>query len=218
MVRIRLRRVGARNQPSYRIVAADKESPRDGRFLEVLGHYNPRTEPSTVAINEERLFHWLKHGAQPSDAVFKALRPVGTWDRWERFKEGEKLEVLLAEAESAIPDVDPRTRRDDLFGKRRSKKKPRKKAKAPVEAKPEVEAAPEAEDPDAVVADEEPEAAAAEVELEAAGAEEEHAEETELEATAEVSDEAPSEAEAEEADEAESEAGGESSEEDEVEE
>jgi len=126
MVRIRLRRVGSRNQPSYRIVAADKESPRDGKFLEILGHYNPRTEPSTVVVDEERLFHWMSNGAQPSDAVVSALRAGGTWERWERYKGGESLETLLAEAEAGKTEVDPRTRRDDLTGK--SKKKSKKKA------------------------------------------------------------------------------------------
>ena len=127
MVRIRLRRVGARHQPSYRIVVADKESPRDGRFLENLGFYNPRTEPSTVEVDEARLFHWLKHGAQPSDAVVKVLKPHGTWERWERYKGGEDLKALLKEAEGAYPEVDSRTRRDDLFQKRAAKKKPKKK-------------------------------------------------------------------------------------------
>lgn len=130
MVRIRLRRVGARHQPSYRIVAADIESPRDGKFLENIGHYNPRTEPSTVKIDEGRLFHWMKHGAQPSDAVRKVLNPLGTWDRWDRFKGGESLEKLLAEAEASMPEVDPRTRRDDLIQKRNEKKTPAKKEKA----------------------------------------------------------------------------------------
>ncbi|NIS80024.1 MAG: 30S ribosomal protein S16 [Anaerolineales bacterium] len=130
MVRIRLRRVGARHQPSYRIVAADKESPRDGKFLEVLGHYNPRTEPSTVKVDEARLFHWLKNGAQPSDAVTKVLKPLGTWERWDRFKGGEKLETLLAEAESTLSEVDPRTRRDDLIEERLKKKTKKKKKKA----------------------------------------------------------------------------------------
>ncbi|MCK5314915.1 MAG: 30S ribosomal protein S16, partial [Anaerolineales bacterium] len=68
MVRIRLRRVGAKGQPSYRVVAADKESPRDGRFLEILGHYNPRTEPATIHLNEDRIYDWMSKGAQPSDA------------------------------------------------------------------------------------------------------------------------------------------------------
>jgi len=69
MVRIRLRRVGAKKQPSYRVVAADKESPRDGKFLEVLGFYNPRTEPATIHFEEDRVYHWLSVGAQPSEAV-----------------------------------------------------------------------------------------------------------------------------------------------------
>ena len=143
MVRIRLRRVGAKNQPSYRIVAAEKEAPRDGRFLEVLGHYNPRTEPSTVLVDEERLFHWMKNGAQPSDAVFKALRSLGTWERWERFKDGESIEKLLDEAKKAVPEVDPRTRRDDLFGKSKKKKKSKKSTEEPaVEAAVEVDDVP----------------------------------------------------------------------------
>jgi len=66
MVKIRLRRVGLKNQPSYRIVAADKEKPRDGRFLEILGFYNPRTEPSTIEVKEERVYYWLSNGAQLS--------------------------------------------------------------------------------------------------------------------------------------------------------
>ena len=139
MVRIRFRRVGAKHQASFRIVAADKESPRDGRFLEVLGHYNPRTEPSTVRVNEARLFHWMKHGAQPSDSVVRALRSLGTWDRWERYKAGESLDTLLEEAEAAQPEVDPRTRRDDLVGKRRKKRKA-----AAAEKEPEPAAAAEA--------------------------------------------------------------------------
>jgi small subunit ribosomal protein S16 len=147
MVRIRLRRVGSLNQPSYRIVAADKESPRDGKFLEVLGHYNPRTEPSTIQIDEARLFHWMKNGAQPSDSVVDALRSLGTWDRWERYKGGEKLEKLLKEAEAAIPEVDPRTRRDDLVEKRAAKKqKKEEKAEPEKPAKSKKETAKKKED------------------------------------------------------------------------
>jgi len=126
-------------------VAADKESPRDGRFLEILGHYNPRTEPSTVEIDEARLFHWLKHGAQPSDAVVKILKPLGTLDRWERYKAGEPLETLILEAKAAMPEVDPRTRRDDLIQERRAKKPSAKKEKVPTKPTPEVEATLEKE-------------------------------------------------------------------------
>jgi small subunit ribosomal protein S16 len=122
MVRIRLRRVGAKHQPSYRIVVADRESPRDGRFLEIIGNYNPRTEPSTVFVDEARLFHWMQHGAQPSDSVKQVLGTIGTWDRWGRLKAGESLEAILEEAKGAFQAVDPRTDRADKVGGRPSKK------------------------------------------------------------------------------------------------
>jgi len=98
MVRIRLRRVGAKGQPSFRIVAADRESPRDGRFLEILGHYNPRTVPATVVLKEERIYDWIRRGAQPSDSVNQVFRQAGALDRIERFKAGEAVETLVAEA------------------------------------------------------------------------------------------------------------------------
>ena len=69
MVRIRLRKVGSKNQQSFRIVAAEREHPRDGRFLENLGHYNPRTNPATIELDEARVYHWLKFGAQPRPAA-----------------------------------------------------------------------------------------------------------------------------------------------------
>jgi small subunit ribosomal protein S16 len=98
MVRIRLRRIGLRHQPSYRIMAADKESPRDGRFLEILGSYNPRTNPSTVQVDEEKVYGWLRNGAQPSESVAQVFKSVGLMERYARFNKGETLETLLAEA------------------------------------------------------------------------------------------------------------------------
>lgn len=140
IVRIRLRRVGARNQPSYRIVVADKESPRDGRFLEIIGHYNPRTEPATIVVKEDRLYHWLGNGAQPSDSLLKIIKTHGAWERWLRFKGGEEMATLLAEAEAAKVEVDPRTRRDDLVARKVSKKAKAKAAQAEAEAAEPVEA------------------------------------------------------------------------------
>jgi len=114
MVRIRLRRTGMRGQPSYRIVAAEKEKPRDGRFLEILGTYNPRTEPATVEVKEDRIYHWLKNGAQPSDSVKQIFNFTGVAERYERFKQGEELETLLEESQKMMEErnTDPRTRRD----------------------------------------------------------------------------------------------------------
>jgi small subunit ribosomal protein S16 len=97
MVRIRLRRVGAKKQPSYRVVVADSESPRDGRFIETIGFYNPRTDPPTVEIEAERALHWLRHGAQPSEAVARMLRNLGIMDKLARLKAGVDMETLLAE-------------------------------------------------------------------------------------------------------------------------
>ena len=77
MVKLRLRRVGAKKQASYRIVATDSRSPRDGRFIEVVGFYNPRTEPETVQLKEDRALHWLSVGAQPTERVAQLLRKAG---------------------------------------------------------------------------------------------------------------------------------------------
>lgn len=101
MVRIRLRRIGLKGQPSYRIVAADKESPRDGRFLEILGFYNPRTQPATLTVKEDRVFHWMKNGALPTESVEQIFKTTGTLGRWERFKQGEEVEALMKEAQEA---------------------------------------------------------------------------------------------------------------------
>lgn len=101
MVRIRLRRTGLRHQPSYRIIAADKESPRDGRFLEILGVYNPRTEPGTIEVNEERVYDWMSKGAQPSESVAKLFKIIGLTERYARYKAGESLDILLAEAKTS---------------------------------------------------------------------------------------------------------------------
>jgi small subunit ribosomal protein S16 len=79
MVKIRLKRVGKRKHPSYRVVVADARSPRDGRLIESIGHYQPTTEPSEVVIDNERAVFWLRRGAQPSGPVRKLLRISGAW-------------------------------------------------------------------------------------------------------------------------------------------
>jgi small subunit ribosomal protein S16 len=107
MVRIRLRRIGFKDQPSYRIVVADQRSPRDGSFIEVIGFHNPRTEPSTDIVQEERALHWLKVGAQPSEAVATIFRRTGTLARFERLRQGEAVETLVAEAETARAAAEP---------------------------------------------------------------------------------------------------------------
>ncbi|HEU4793119.1 MAG TPA: 30S ribosomal protein S16 [Nitrolancea sp.] len=73
MIKLRLRRMGAKRQPSYRIVAAEARSPRDGRFIEILGYYNPKTDPLTLKVNNERAKYWIDHGAQPTETVRSLL-------------------------------------------------------------------------------------------------------------------------------------------------
>ncbi|NJN79795.1 MAG: 30S ribosomal protein S16 [Anaerolineales bacterium] len=114
MVRIRLRRIGLKGQPTYRIVAAEKEAPRDGRFLEILGVYNPRTDPATIKLQEDRIYEWMKNGAQPSESVTQIFKTAGLLDRFDRFKKGESVETLVKEAaEAEVKRAAPvKTRKD----------------------------------------------------------------------------------------------------------
>ena len=136
MVRIRLRRVGSRHQPSFRLIVADEESPRDGRFLENLGHHNPRTFPATTVVDEARIFYWLGQGAQPSESARRVLASIGCWARWERVKGGERVELVLEEAKQA-PAVDPRTSQSGSGSARPSKKARSRAAATSAEAAPE---------------------------------------------------------------------------------
>lgn len=107
MVRIRLRRIGLKKQPLYRVVIADQRSSRNGGFIEIVGNHNPRTEPPTDQVEEDRVLYWLSVGAQPSEAVASILKRTGTLDRFERLKKGETLEALVAEAATAKASVAP---------------------------------------------------------------------------------------------------------------
>ena len=78
-VKLRLVRVGKTKQPTYRVVAADSRSPRDGRFIEIVGHYNPRNEPSIIEIDNDKALKWLREGAQPTERVQKLLEVTGAW-------------------------------------------------------------------------------------------------------------------------------------------
>ncbi len=86
MVKIRLMRVGKKHAPAYRIVATDSHSPRDGRFLEILGWYNPLTSPPTIQMKEDRVTEWMLKGAQISDAMEHLFRITGYAGRWEEQK------------------------------------------------------------------------------------------------------------------------------------
>lgn len=97
-VKIRLRRVGAKKQPSYRLVVADSRSPRDGRFIEIIGFYNPRTKPTTITVDAEKARKWLANGARPTESAASVLYRAGIVDlRSPRFKESGKKEAPIAE-------------------------------------------------------------------------------------------------------------------------
>ncbi len=87
MLRIRLRRVGAKKKPSYRLVVADQRSPRDGAFVEIIGHFDPMTDPETIVVKEERALHWLKQGAQPSETTARLLGKAGILEKFKPVKE-----------------------------------------------------------------------------------------------------------------------------------
>ena len=105
-VKIRLRRMGTRGKPFYRIVVADGRSPRDGRFIEILGHYDPRTEPPTLKINEEQALHWLNRGAQPSDTVEALLKKENIFQKFLASKEKPAKESSAPVAKAAAPAVE----------------------------------------------------------------------------------------------------------------
>jgi len=101
-VKLRLMRMGKKKQPTYRVVAADSRSPRDGRFIEVLGFYNPRSEPSVIEIDNDKAVGWLKNGAQPTERVQKLLTVTGAWSEFT----GEAPPApFVVEAPAAAPAV-----------------------------------------------------------------------------------------------------------------
>ena len=102
-VKLRLVRTGKKKQPTYRLVAADSRSPRDGRFIEILGTYEPRQDPSLIKIDNDRAVHWLRHGAQPTETVEKLLRISGAWEEFT----GKPLEPMVYPGKEAEVEVAP---------------------------------------------------------------------------------------------------------------
>tara|TARA_Y100000588_G_scaffold392248_1_gene503434 strand:- start:830 stop:1246 length:417 start_codon:yes stop_codon:yes gene_type:complete len=110
-----LRRTGKKKQPHYRVVVADQRAPRDGDFVEVIGHYNPRTQPSTIVLKEERTKHWLSVGAQPSETVHRILHKAGLIETEppKRVTKPSRAEREAAEATAAIEEPTADTASDD---------------------------------------------------------------------------------------------------------
>lgn len=142
MVKLRLRRTGKKKYPIYKIVAADIRSPRDGRFIEAVGQYDPNVHPILLTFKEERVFHWLHKGAQPTDTVRSLLRRQGLWLRWSLIRRGAddvKIQSILERWQ--MQQAERATREADRKARRAEKKK--KAAAKPEEAAPAVEPAPQ---------------------------------------------------------------------------
>ncbi len=138
MVKIRLRREGKKGYPVYKLVAADIRSPRNGRYIEALGQYNPNLNPVVLTLRENRIEHWLKNGARPTETVRSILRRNGFWLRWTLTRQGKDESVVksvverwqMQQADKARHEADRRVRRAE------------KKKKAAAEAAPAPAAAP----------------------------------------------------------------------------
>ena len=160
-VKLRLMRMGKKKQPTYRVVAADSRSPRNGRFIEIVGTYQPREDPSVIQIDNEKAVHWLRHGAQPTERVEKLLKISGAWE----------------EFTGAAPEIPPTP--EPTPNKGYTAPAPPKPPKAVVEAEEAAAADESADDTADAAADEAPaeEAAADEAPAEDAAADEAPAEE-----------------------------------------
>lgn len=139
-VRLRLRRIGKKKMPMYQIVAADSRTARNGRFLEVVGRYEPRREPLVIETKETRVFHWLKNGARPTDTVRSLLQRNGLWLKWDLTRRGKDAATIAGVMEKWQAQQVDRASRDAARKARR--KAAKKKASKSGDAAPAAAAAP----------------------------------------------------------------------------
>jgi small subunit ribosomal protein S16 len=147
-VKIRLMRVGKKKQPSYRVVVADSRSPRDGRYIEIIGQYRPREEPSAFTVDSERALEWLRKGAQPSEQVHRLMVGSGLWEQYESERSSTSLAARVATRKAKGAEV-------ARAAKEAAKADEAARAKAEAEAQPaDAEPAEAAEEPEAEAASE----------------------------------------------------------------
>ena len=128
-VKLRLRRMGKKRQPIYKLVAADARSPRDGKYIEAVGSYNPKTEPATIEVNEERVLYWLGCGAQPTVTVKNILSKEGILLKKELMKEGLSEEAISVKLEEWGKN------QESSIEKKKAKAEKKKQEKAEAEKK-----------------------------------------------------------------------------------
>ncbi|HMD14763.1 MAG TPA: 30S ribosomal protein S16, partial [Bacteroidota bacterium] len=127
LVKLRLRRAGKKKQPFYKIVAADSRASRSGKFIEAVGRYNPLVHPMIIDIKEDRIFAWLKRGAQPTDTLRSLLQRKGLWLQWGLMKKGADEPTIAAALEKWQSLQEEKQRRET---EKKSRRKAAKKAKA----------------------------------------------------------------------------------------
>jgi small subunit ribosomal protein S16 len=130
-VKLRMRRMGTKKRPFWRIVAIDSRNSRDGRFIEILGYYNPMVEPPQIKMDDDRVYHWLNEGALPSENVRTLLKKLGLMERWRLMRTG----ITIQELETKI--MERRAKQPKAVENKEKKKRPGKKkaAKAAAAAK-----------------------------------------------------------------------------------
>ncbi len=139
-VKIRLKRMGKKKKPFYRFVAADSRRARDGRFIEMLGYYDPMTEPENINIDYDKVYNWLDKGAQCSENVSSLFKRIGVFEKWRLLKEGVKiteLDSVIEERRKKQPSKKPKTEKME-----KTEEKP---AEEKVEEEAKIEESPEAE-------------------------------------------------------------------------
>ena len=136
-VKLRLKRMGKKKRPFYRIVAADSRAPRDGRFIELVGTYDPITKPHRVDYEEERVLYWLTNGAQPTDTVKSLLSGKGLWLKWTLIKQGADEAKIASELEAWEKIQVEKEKRAEAKAASKAKEAAKKKAEAVKEAEEE---------------------------------------------------------------------------------
>lgn len=146
---MRLRRMGRKKHPFYRVVVADSRSPRDGRFVESVGYYDPMKEPAEIVLKEDRVFYWLSNGVEPTDTVRSLLRKKGLWLKWDLMKKKVDPAKIEEEFRKWQEAQELKMKRLELLKQQELEKKRKeeeKKAKAAASAAEEAKAESSAEE------------------------------------------------------------------------
>lgn len=141
-VKIRLKKMGSKKRPFFRVVVADSRSPRDGRFIETLGHYNPLIDPPEIVLDDDKVYKWLDDGAQPTRNAANVLKQAGLLERWQLLKRG----VAIADLDTAIETMRAKQPKAQLRTEEKLSKKAAAKLKAEQEKAAKEAAAPAVEE------------------------------------------------------------------------